>query len=218
MDAEPSRPARALGKRAQTREQNRRDILDAARRVFAELGYGATTVRDIIRATSLASGTFYNYFKSKEEVFQALRDETALAIRPSLREARAKAETLEAFLAGTFRTFFGHVAANGGNLSATKHSEAPHVRVYTPEIVAGFEELRQDIEAAVTRGLLPSVDADYLTAAMVGVAFEIAETMRRKEGPPDVEGAVAFATALFMAGIASLPKVPCGQASAQTVG
>ena len=52
-------------------------ILEAARGVFAELGYGAATVRDIIRATTLASGTFYNYFKSKEEIYQAIRDEAA---------------------------------------------------------------------------------------------------------------------------------------------
>ena len=60
------------GKRAQVKAQNRRIILDAARRVFAELGYGATKVRDIIRATPLAAGTFYNYFRTKEEVLEAL--------------------------------------------------------------------------------------------------------------------------------------------------
>ena len=56
--------ARARGKREETKASNRQAIIDAARIVFAELGYGATTVRDIIRATELASGTFYNYFKS----------------------------------------------------------------------------------------------------------------------------------------------------------
>jgi AcrR family transcriptional regulator len=76
------------GRREQTKAQNRQLILDAARNVFAELGYGAATVRDIIRATPLASGTFYNYFKSKEEVFQAIQDESALRIRPRLHEQR----------------------------------------------------------------------------------------------------------------------------------
>src|SRR5580693_9353699 len=85
------------GKREQTKVQNRQMILEAARDVFAELGFGATTVRDIIRATPLASGTFYNYFKSKEEVFQAIRDETALIIRPKLRDERMKARTIEEF-------------------------------------------------------------------------------------------------------------------------
>ena len=67
------KPKRKLrGKREETKAQNRAVILDAARRVFAEMGFAAATVRDIIRATPLASGTFYNYFKSKEEVFQAI--------------------------------------------------------------------------------------------------------------------------------------------------
>src|ERR1043165_2917728 len=108
----PRADTKPKGKREITKEQNRQIILEAARRVFAELGYGATTVRDIIRATPLASGTFYNYFRSKEQIFEALRDETALQLRPVIREARLKAETAEAFLAATFRPCFAHVAAN----------------------------------------------------------------------------------------------------------
>ena len=53
------------GKRAMAKAANRRAILDAARLVFARIGYDAACIRDIIRQTSLASGTFYNYFKSK---------------------------------------------------------------------------------------------------------------------------------------------------------
>src|ERR1700743_2207628 len=106
----PSRPAaKPTGKREQTKQQNRQIILDAARTVFAEHGYGATTVRDIIRATPLASGTFYNYFQSKEEVYHAMQDETALIIRPKLREAREKATTVEEFISATFQTFFEFV-------------------------------------------------------------------------------------------------------------
>src|SRR5271156_5926221 len=88
------------GKREKTKTQNRHLILEAARQVFAELGYGATTVGDIIRATPLASGTFYNYFRSKEEVFQAIRDESALQIRPRLHEERIKAASVEEFISG----------------------------------------------------------------------------------------------------------------------
>lgn len=193
-----------VGKRAATREQNRRVILDAARRVFAELGYAATTVRDIIRATPLASGTFYNYFKSKEEVFQAIRDETALALRPLLREARLKADTLEGFVAGTFRTFFTYIAENQPGLGVAPRDEAGYVRVDSPEVIAGFEELREDIEAAMARGLLPRVDADMLGAAIVGVAFELAEVMQSRS-PNDPEAATRFATALITGGIAGLP-------------
>ena len=211
MDAELVRtssppPRRAAGKREQTKAQNRHLILEAARRVFAELGYGATTVRDIIRATPLASGTFYNYFKSKEEVFQAIQDESALRIRPRLHEERAKAASIEEFISGTFRTFFEFVADDQANFRALRrNTDALHVRMDTPEIIAGFEELRQDIVAATEKGLFPPVDADFLMAAMVGVAFEVAERMlRRSDNTP--EQAAAFATALFMGGVHALPK------------
>ncbi|OYW84740.1 MAG: hypothetical protein B7Z20_10275 [Sphingobium sp. 32-64-5] len=63
--------ATETGKRARSKAANRRAILDAGRRVFARIGFEATTVRDIIRETDLAAGTFYNYFKSKEELFAA---------------------------------------------------------------------------------------------------------------------------------------------------
>jgi AcrR family transcriptional regulator len=64
----------AVGRREQSKAANRQAILDAARRVFAQLGYEAASVRDIIRGTELASGTFYNYFKSKEEAARAARE------------------------------------------------------------------------------------------------------------------------------------------------
>jgi AcrR family transcriptional regulator len=200
----PARPV-PLGKREQTKVQNRELILDAARQVFAELGFGATTVRDIIRATPLASGTFYNYFKSKEEVYQAIQDDVALAIRPRLRDERLKAKTVEEFISSTFRTFMEFVAEDHVNFRTIRHTaDTTRVRVDTPEVVAGFEELREDIEKAIEHGLFPPVDADFLMAAIVGVAFEVGERMILRERRDPV-AAANFATALFLGGIRTLP-------------
>ena len=79
-----------VGKREQTKVQNRQAILDAAREVFGELGYETATVRDIIRRTGLAAGTFYNYYRSKEEVFAALADDGARRFGPILKAIRAQ--------------------------------------------------------------------------------------------------------------------------------
>ena len=209
MDATPMKAelprAVASGKREQTKILNRQLILDAARQVFAELGYGATTVRDIIRATPLASGTFYNYFKSKEEVYQAIRDEVALAIRPRLHDERIKASTVEEFISCTFRTFFDYVADDRVNFRTIRHAaDTTRVRMDTPEVIAGFEELREDIERAISKGLFPPIDPDLLMASIVGVAFEVAERMLRRE-PHDAGAAADFATALFLGGVRALP-------------
>jgi len=198
--------ARARGKREETKASNRQAIIDAARIVFAELGYGTTTVRDIIRATELASGTFYNYFKSKEEVFQALQDETALRVRPRLRAERIRARNFEEFVSGSFRTFFDFVKNDHTTFATMRRNpDMQRVRIDTPEVIAGFDELRADLELAIANGVVPATDADLLMAAMVGVAFEVANhlVLRRDLSAED---AAKFATALFMGGVQALPK------------
>jgi AcrR family transcriptional regulator len=215
--AKPTAPPRASaprGKREQTKVQNRELILEAARQVFAELGFGAATVRDIVRATPLASGTFYNYFKSKEEIYQAIRDDVALAIRPRLREERLRAKTVEEFISGMFRTFMEFVANDHTNFRTIRHTaDVTRVRMDTPEVVAGFEELRVDIEKAIADGLFPPIDADFLMASIVGVAFEVGERMVLRE-TRDPAAAASFATALLLGGIRLLPHA--GHPGAET--
>jgi AcrR family transcriptional regulator len=186
-------------RRELTKAQNRETILAAARNVFAEMGFAAATVRDIIRATPLASGTFYNYFKSKEEVYQALRDEQALRLRPRLRQARTAAASAEEFFASSFRAFFAFVAESQ---EGRPRAAAEPFRMDSPEVLAGFAELKEDVSAAMTRGILPSADAGSLAAAMAGVAFELGD---RVKAGADMEEMTRFATALFQGGVAALP-------------
>ncbi len=189
------------GKREQTKAANRQAILDAARQVFAELGYGATTVRDIIRGTGLASGTFYNYFRSKEEIFQAIMDESALRVRPRLMEERLKAATFEDFLRGMLKAFFEFVIEDNRAYQMMRANTGQiRVRMDTPEVIAGFDELRVDIDDGIRRGVVPQVDAEYLTAAIIGIAFEIADRLVQRNQPNPAEAA-RFATGLIVGGI-----------------
>ena len=98
------------GKRELTKAANRQTILDAARVVFAELGFEAATVRDIIRRTNLSVGAFYNYYRSKEEVFDALADDGARRFRPILHAQAAKATDFESYLRAAVRAYFDFLA------------------------------------------------------------------------------------------------------------
>ena len=46
------------------------EILDMAQKLFFEMGYEQTSVSNIIDAVGVAKGTFYYYFKSKEELLE----------------------------------------------------------------------------------------------------------------------------------------------------
>ncbi len=189
------------GKRARTKAQNRAAILDAAREVFAELGYDAAGVRDVIRRTELASGTFYNYFPDKEAVFRAVIDDTAKDVRTRLRVVRANARTLEQFVGDAYRAWFEFLVSDHMMFELMKRNAGPIRALFgDPILGAGVEELVQDLRAAIDRGDIPALDADYMAGAMAGVALELGVRMAERT-PPDVDGAVRFATDLFLGGI-----------------
>jgi AcrR family transcriptional regulator len=62
----------------------REEILNAARRVFAERGFKGTTIADIADAAGIALGTIYLYFSSKDAVFEALGQRFAQIITNAL--------------------------------------------------------------------------------------------------------------------------------------
>jgi AcrR family transcriptional regulator len=70
-------PAQSRELRAQGRKTMRR-LLDAGSRVFADRGFHAARVDDIVRAARTSHGTFYLYFTNKEDLLRTLATECAL--------------------------------------------------------------------------------------------------------------------------------------------
>jgi TetR/AcrR family transcriptional regulator, fatty acid metabolism regulator protein len=58
--------------RASAVEDKRRQLLDAAVRVFARKGFHASRVGDIAEEAGVAHGLLYHYFKSKDQVLEAV--------------------------------------------------------------------------------------------------------------------------------------------------
>ena len=63
-----------------TREQRRRQLLDAAWRCIAREGYRDLTVEDVCADAGLSKGAFYSHFASKEELLLGLIADDAAAI------------------------------------------------------------------------------------------------------------------------------------------
>ena len=195
------------GKREQTKAANRLAILDAAREVFAELGFETATVRDIVRRSGLSVGAFYNYYRSKEEVFDALADDGARRFKPILRAQSAKATDFESYLRAAVTAYFDFVAAEhqawparAGDADAT-----PRART-SPEILAVFEEVRAVFASIMDGDLLAKVDIDFLAASCIAVAREIGDRMVERR-PMDVPAATDFVVRLILGGVPNLPRV-----------
>ena len=190
-----------MGRREDTKAANRAAILAAGRDAFAARGYDAVGVRDIVRRTELASGTFYNYFPDKAAVFRAIVEETGAEARRRVREARRSASGQEAFLEDGFRALFEFIAADPGTFAFLRRNLGTiRERFGDAVLPAGLGELEADLHEAIGRGELPAVDVGYLSHAMLAVGLELGQVLAQRT-PPDVEGATQFATGLFHAGV-----------------
>ncbi|TCZ65955.1 TetR/AcrR family transcriptional regulator [Roseicella aquatilis] len=196
MSSVTERALAEAGRRLRTKTRNREAILAAARQVFAELGYEAASVRDIIRRTDLASGTFYNYFRSKEEIARALATDAAERLRPVLRAERERAVSLEAWLEGAIGAYFRFLAEEYGQAASL-----PQLRLdATPAQRAVFAEVRESLSLILGDRLAPQADMDYLAAGAIGIARHVGEQMLRR-APPDPEGATRVAVRLILHGL-----------------
>ena len=194
------------GRREQNKAENRAALLKAARSVFAEVGYGAAGVRDIVRRTDLASGTFYNYFKDKDEIFAAVVGEMSIELMKRHRQGRAKARTAEEFFRGHISVYLNFVASDPEVLAFGRNNITPvRMLMEKPDLQVMAHALHNDITEAIARGILPDVDVAYLAAALSGVVFETSIIMVSRD-PVNPEETTEFATRLMMGGFANLPK------------
>lgn len=75
------------------REERREQVLRSAMEVFAQKGYHATSVGEIIRRAAIARGTFYLYFENKRQIFEAILEAALRGIVGRLRRIEVSPES-----------------------------------------------------------------------------------------------------------------------------
>ncbi|WP_292016693.1 TetR/AcrR family transcriptional regulator [Marinobacter sp. HL-58] len=196
------------GKREFNRIRNRRAILDAARECFRARGYDNSTIRDIVRRTGLAAGTFYNYFSSKQDIFAALLTDFLGQLNHNLTETRKAARSADEFIYSAYLALF-QATASDPLVYELAHRNDHAIREQFGADILGLTmlSLEEDVRSAVEHGLLPDIDQEYLCAAFFGVGYELSLRLaQRAHKHPDKAEAEArkatrFATNLFLNGL-----------------
>lgn len=167
-----------LGKRDQTKILNRQQILEAAKTLFAEKGFEATNVRDIINESNLSPGTFYNYFQSKEEIFEVLTDEIIKEVRAQIQASYKNVKMDRAEINKALRQFFQIFLGNPRLMKFLSRNQS-----YLRELRSKgrFDDMLKDLEKAlddgVKNGMIPQVPVKIVAIAIFGAVFEIIATM-----------------------------------------
>jgi len=190
-------------KREQNRAQNYRELIDATLEVFATIGYENATVRDIVSASQLSRGTFYNYFGDKDKALAAVAEHLIQHIGVRVQAARAAATDSESLIADAFAAMIAAIAEEPRFVPfISRNGDALRAVVGELEPTAAIEaDLRRDLDHAVAAGLLPPHRTDWLAAAMVGGAIEV--VTRINDGDDPVE-AGRFLTRLYLQGVNGL--------------
>ena len=200
LEDRPETPS-SESRRERKKQENRAQLLAAARAVFAEMGFGAASVRDIVRRTDLATGTFYNYFEDKDAIFEAVVGQLTDELVRRHRNGRATAQTAEEFLRAHFSVYFRFIADDPELLAlARKNVTAIRTLLDKPDVRTLTRCLHDDLKDAIARGALPPLDVPLFAAALGGVAFEVSVHMIARD-PVDADGAADFAARLVLGGL-----------------
>lgn len=198
----------APGKRARNKQANRAAILEAARRCFLDQGYDSVTIRDVIRLSGLAAGTFYNYFPDKESVFRALVESRLSALQDRLHEARSQAGDIQAFFYQSYLGAMLEARADPDFFELMFRNEAV-VRSFYNDNLFGLlmQSLQADLRDAVTRGLVPRLDIEALTAISFGAGYELTRLVTQQP-ERSVEDTARFVTNLILRGLPGVHESP----------
>jgi AcrR family transcriptional regulator len=205
----PAKVRAASAKRDATKVRNREAFLQAGWKLFTEHGFEGCTIRDIIRESGLSPGSFYNYFQTKEAVFDALMTTLVGDLHMAVMDARVHAKTPYAFLYGAYHAYTSNLLKRPGaaaflarNLVHVRHAMYDgHARGAATFIDA----LRHDLESAMDSGFFKRCDPEWLSAAMVGAGFEvIALSLRRGKIDPHAIG--TFLADLFLESLHPLTR------------
>ncbi|MBL3554618.1 TetR/AcrR family transcriptional regulator [Rhodovulum sulfidophilum] len=80
-------PETSASSRTKPAEVRLDELMSAAENLFLSQGFSATTVNEIVEAASVAKGTFYHYFSSKNEMLEALAKRYTERFLESVQEA-----------------------------------------------------------------------------------------------------------------------------------
>ncbi|MBA7620523.1 Fatty acid metabolism regulator protein [subsurface metagenome] len=101
-----------LSRKERERLARKREILEAAQRVFAQKGFHQATIDEIAKEAELAKGTIYLYFKNKRELFYSLVEEKTEYLMNLIRKEAKKKEGPVEKLSAITRHQLGFYEAN----------------------------------------------------------------------------------------------------------
>lgn len=163
-------------------ETRKQEILDCAKRLFAERGFENAQIADICDELHIARGTVYRYFDNKEDLFITLIHEYVNSMQEALSEETVQAalrmgqelttERMRGMLVENTHAFLLHMYRDrdiGRIILLEGFMRIPAAA----ELMSSFFEKRKQrlvmgLQLAMSRGLIRKCDPQLIATAMIG--------------------------------------------------
>lgn len=177
------KPVPALGRHDRRRERTRRQITAAARTLIAQNGVEGLRIAEVTEVADIGRGSFYNYFESKEELVEAILDESIRALAdvavtvtpddedPAVRACVADRRFIR--LATEDREFARLLVNLNRGDDLFLNATLPYARMV--------------LEPGVASGRFQATDLDILLIMLAGSAFAVIRAILNGTAGPDAD-------------------------------
>lgn len=194
------------GERA--KQERRRQILEAAKAVFADAGYHGASINAIIERAQIARGTFYLYFESKSAVFDSILDQALADLRSRIRRIAVDdpaAAPPQLQLREQVHTTLQYILRDRPLaillLSAGHTPDAEAAERLDQFYTEVRDLLRRAFETGVEIGLLRPCHAELCAAAMLGMIRGVIELLVRQGAAANVDEVVSEMLMVALRGV-----------------
>jgi AcrR family transcriptional regulator len=188
--------------------RKRGQIIDGARRLFLAQGFDAASMNAIAHEAGVSKGTLYVYFKSKEELFEAIVEEQCgqQAEQIFYFEDGGDVEAQLTRLGGEFVRFLcrpGAVPSLRAVIAIAERMPELGAKFYLAGPARGIACLKTYLEAQVLAGVLKRHDCEVAAAQFIDACLSLTfrPMLFNFTGPPadeQIDRVVAMAVAMYM--------------------
>lgn len=179
-------------------EDRRKEIIDTAMALFIKKGYEKTTVEDITNAMEIAKGSFYYYFKTKQEVFEACISSLASDVIDSYRNILDNNEKPAIMRLIDYIEYNFELSERSKEKGTFDFVHSPTAELlHSKMLEQGKEKLMETFTQLIKSGVddsnFQTMDPQFTAAALLGTLNEGHELLsKRKDQSPDEQRKLVY--------------------------
>lgn len=152
----------------------RRALMEAATDLVFERGHEKISIQDITTRAKVSTGTFYNYFDTKTEIFGTVAEEMRQEIAATLEETRRKINDPAMLVAVTLKYYFTQSLDNTDWNEYTRCAGLGQMLLQQDP-----EELKADLERGVKGGRFRLDDLHFSQHLISGMITHVNQAIAR---------------------------------------